>query len=95
MRADRRALDQQILDWSYALSPHWLDSPFEYTSTVDGKIRVLPIWVPVTHMFNQQTHHRGQVTTLIKQLGHEPGITDLPWLPEFESPDATQPDHVI
>jgi uncharacterized damage-inducible protein DinB len=90
LRADRTALDQQILEWSHALSPRWLDAPFEYTSNVDGKTRVLPTWVLVMHMFNHQTHHRGQVTTLIKQLGRDPGITDLPWLPEFESPDATQ-----
>jgi uncharacterized damage-inducible protein DinB len=90
LRADRRALDQQILHWSHVLSPQWLDAAFEYTSNVDGKTRVLPAWVLVMHMFNHQTHHRGQVTTLIKQLGHDPGITDLPWLPEFESTDATQ-----
>lgn len=85
LRTDRRAVDQEILDWSRKLRPQWLDAPFEYTSNVDGKTRVLPTWVLVMHMFNHQTHHRGQVTTLIKQLGHEPGITDLPWLPEFES----------
>ena len=90
LRADRRALDQQILHWSHALSPQWLDLPFDYTSNVDGKTRVLPAWALVMHMFNHQTHHRGQVTTLIKQLGHDPGITDLPWLPEFELKDATQ-----
>lgn len=90
LRTDRTALDQQILDWSHGLSPQWLDAPFKYTSNVDGKTRVLPAWVLIMHMFNHQTHHRGQVTTLIKQLGHDPGITDLPWLPEFESPDATQ-----
>jgi uncharacterized damage-inducible protein DinB len=90
LRADRTALDQQILDWSHSLSPRWLDAPFQYTSKVDGKTRVLPTWVLVMHMFNHQTHHRGQVTTLIKQLGRDPGITDLPWLPQFESPDATQ-----
>jgi uncharacterized damage-inducible protein DinB len=32
-------------------------------------------------MFNHQTHHRGQVTTLLKQTGIDPGITDLPWAP--------------
>lgn len=42
------------------------------------------------HMFNHQTHHRGQVTTLIKQLGHEPGITDLPRLPELESKEGNE-----
>ena len=90
LRADRTALDQQILDWSHALSAQWLDAPFEYTSNVDRKTRVIPTWVLVTHMFNHQTHHRGQVTTLIKQLGHEPGITDLPWLPEFERHEANE-----
>lgn len=90
LKADRTVLDQQILDWSHALSPQWLDSAFEYTSNVDGKTRVLPAWVLVMHLFNHQTHHRGQVTTLIKQLGHEPGITDLPWLPEFESQERTE-----
>ncbi|MET0413733.1 MAG: DinB family protein, partial [Polyangiaceae bacterium] len=29
------------------------------------------------HVFNHQTHHRGQVTTLLTQLGHDPGVTDL------------------
>jgi uncharacterized damage-inducible protein DinB len=29
------------------------------------------------HFFNHQTHHRGQVTILLKQLGNDPGVTDL------------------
>lgn len=37
--------------------------------------------VLVTHMFNHQTHHRGQLTTLLAQMGIDPGVTDLPWLP--------------
>ncbi|MCA9591414.1 MAG: hypothetical protein KC657_39230 [Myxococcales bacterium] len=32
---------------------------------------------PTRHFFNHQKHHRGQVTTLLKQLGHDPGVTDL------------------
>jgi uncharacterized damage-inducible protein DinB len=35
----------------------------------------------VMQMFNHQTHHRGQVTTLLKQAGIDPGATDLPWAP--------------
>nr|WP_226585121.1 DinB family protein [Microseira wollei] len=50
---------------------------------MDGKTRVLPTWILVTHMFNHQTHHRGQLTTLLSQLGDNPGITDLPWLPSL------------
>jgi uncharacterized damage-inducible protein DinB len=83
LRQAREVMDQQILAWSQQLSEAWLSQPFEYTSNVDQKTRVLPRWLLVTHLFNHQTHHRGQVTTLIKQLGYEPGITDLPWLPSL------------
>ncbi|MEM9574386.1 MAG: DinB family protein [Pseudomonadota bacterium] len=35
------------------------------------------------HMFNHQTHHRGQVSTLLFQQGIDPGVTDLlAYLPE-------------
>jgi hypothetical protein len=40
-----------------------------------------PRWLCVAQMFNHQTHHRGQATTLLKQAGIDPGITDLPWAP--------------
>ena len=29
------------------------------------------------HFFNHQTHHRGQVTTLLSQFGNDVGVTDL------------------
>jgi uncharacterized damage-inducible protein DinB len=69
LRAERETTDRQIIEWSRHLNSDWLSQPFEYTSNVDGKCRVLPTWVLVTHMFNHQTHHRGQITTLLKQLG--------------------------
>jgi uncharacterized damage-inducible protein DinB len=81
LRIEREKTDQQILEWSMSLNPAYLSQPFEYISNVDGQRRVLPTWILVTHMFNHQTHHRGQVTTLIKQIGYEPGVTDIPWLP--------------
>ena len=31
----------------------------------------------VLHFFNHQTHHRGQVTTLLSQFGQDVGVTDL------------------
>jgi len=36
-----------------------------------------PLWSLVAHVFNHQTHHRGQITTLFTQQGHDPGVTDL------------------
>ena len=32
-------------------------------------------------LFNHQTHHRGQVSTLLSQQGIDVGITDIPMLP--------------
>jgi uncharacterized damage-inducible protein DinB len=33
------------------------------------------------HIFNHATHHRGQITTLLAQLGVDVGITDLARMP--------------
>jgi uncharacterized damage-inducible protein DinB len=30
----------------------------------------------LVHLFDHQTHHRGQLTTLLNQLGLDPGVTD-------------------
>jgi len=37
----------------------------------------------VLQVFNHQTHHRGQATTLLKQLGVDPGVTDFLQLPSL------------
>ena len=50
-------------------------------ASVDGRTRELPRAVAAMHLFNHGTHHRGQLTTLMKQAGRDPGVTDLPWLP--------------
>ncbi|MBE9114349.1 damage-inducible protein DinB [Lusitaniella coriacea LEGE 07157] len=82
---EREKTDREIIDWSKTLSSQWLEKPFTYTSTVYQKTLVLPTWMLVTHMFNHQTHHRGQLTTLLSQLGYDPGITDLPLLPDMNA----------
>jgi uncharacterized damage-inducible protein DinB len=44
---------------------------------MNGGAREHPLWMALTHFFNHGTHHRGQATTLLKQLGHDPGVTDF------------------
>lgn len=85
LQHQRTITDQEILAWTKTLDATWLNQPFSYTSNIDRKTRILPTWVLVTHLFNHQTHHRGQLTTLLNQLGHDPGVTDLPWLPYLAS----------
>jgi uncharacterized damage-inducible protein DinB len=62
-----------------------LAAPLTYTSRVDGLERAVLKWVLVTHLFNHQTHHRGQVTTLLSQRGIDVGSTDLPFMPRFST----------
>lgn len=85
LRAARAALDHLIEDWAAGLQERWLAADFTYTSRIDGRTRTLPAWLLVTHLFNHQTHHRGQLTTLLSQLGVDVGVTDLPWLPQVTS----------
>ena len=87
LRAEREAVDARILDWIAGLDRSGLGETLTFTSVVDGKTRTLPRWVMMTQMFNHQTHHRGQATVLLKQLGVDPGITDIPWLPALYEED--------
>ncbi|MDX2272397.1 MAG: DinB family protein [Cyanobacteriota bacterium] len=80
---ERQRVDQQLLDWASGLSQEWLAQPFSWTSGSDGETRIRPTWLLVAHLFNHQTHHRGQLTTLLSQMGRDPGVTDLPWMPTF------------
>lgn len=46
-----------------------------------------PMPLVFMHLFNHQTHHRAQVSTLLMQCGVDVGRTDLAWLPnDFASP---------
>ena len=81
LRREHEATDARIVAWTEALTAEWLGEMLEWTSGIDGRTRRLPHWVVATQLFNHQTHHRGQVTTLLKQLGADPGETDIPWLP--------------
>ena len=78
----RQDWDQKLLDWSAQLSQDWLNDSATYTSKVDGKQRTLAHSLLVTHLFNHQTHHRGQITTVLNQMGLDIGSTDIPFMPQ-------------
>ena len=81
LSAARESTDRAVLHWAGQVTAPWLDSALEYRSAADGRRRQLPAWVAAAHMFNHATHHRGQLTTLMKQAGVDPGVTDLPFMP--------------
>lgn len=79
----RVSLDREIDEWVNQLDDDFLNTLFTYTSNVDKVSRTVPYWSLVTHMFNHQTHHRGQVSTLLSQLSIDIGPTDIPFVPGF------------
>lgn len=36
-----------------------------------------PLWQPVIHLVNHTTYHRGQIVSLLRQMGYAPPSTDL------------------
>jgi uncharacterized damage-inducible protein DinB len=81
LKRERAAFDAVILDWADRLDGAALDGELTWYSAAVKAERRQPIWVLVTHMFNHQTHHRGQVHCMLTQAGGKPGDTDLPLMP--------------
>ena len=78
----RQMLDRRMLNWAASLTDNWLGQTLTYTSQVDGLTRTKKHWELVAHLFNHQTHHRGQLTTLLSQANVDYGSTDLPFMPD-------------
>jgi uncharacterized damage-inducible protein DinB len=81
LRAERAAMDDRIDAYVAGLGDAALAGDLVYTSMVRPEPRRIPLWAALTHFFNHQTHHRGQLTTLLFQAGRDPGVTDLLWQP--------------
>jgi uncharacterized damage-inducible protein DinB len=76
LRAQRERLDAAIEDFANGMPPDYPLRTMRYANT-RGVQREHPAWQALTHFFNHQTHHRGQVTALLMQAGVDPGTTDL------------------
>lgn len=75
LRGERDRTDAAIDAWSATLTAEALAGSIRLSR--QGMPTEIPLWWVVAHLFNHQTHHRGQLTTLLFQAGHDPGATDL------------------
>jgi uncharacterized damage-inducible protein DinB len=82
LKEERARFDRAIIDWADAVDPPWLAADYTYYSGAIKREVTKPRWVLVVHMFNHQTHHRGQVHCMLTQAGGKPHDTDLPFMPE-------------
>lgn len=72
----RSMLDEAILAFCADAASERLGEALEWTST-NGVVKKKLLGDVLLHVFNHQTHHRGQATTLFSQLGIDVGATDL------------------
>lgn len=83
LRVARSALDAYIEDWASRLTPEQLSQDLHWFAASAQKDMVTPMAIAVAHVFNHQTHHRGQAHCLITGFGGMPDRTDLPFAPGF------------
>ncbi|MEO0973400.1 MAG: DinB family protein [Pseudomonadota bacterium] len=72
----RAVLDDALITFVSEVVAQGVDRPLRYR-TQDGTTFSKPLAGVLQHMFNHQTHHRGQVTALLHQQGVDCGVTDL------------------
>lgn len=71
-----RAVEQDVREYLAGLNEEALAGSLTYTN-FGGETWAYPLWRALLHLMNHQTYHRGQVTTLLRQLGARPAPTDL------------------
>jgi uncharacterized damage-inducible protein DinB len=72
----REWLDRIIVEWARSITEPDLDHVLHYAN-MKGVPEDKNFYSLGMHFFNHQTHHRGQVTTLLSQAGVDVGDTDL------------------
>lgn len=72
----RQELDNTIIQWCQEIKIQDLEQNLQYIDT-KGNQYTKNFAQLIQHFFNHQTHHRGQISTLIYQQGVDVGVTDL------------------
>jgi len=72
----RIALDKAITEWADSIKEPELNVALTYKN-MQNISATKNFFSLIMHFFNHQTHHRGQVSTLLFQAGIDIGITDL------------------
>lgn len=69
-------IDRNLVDFAASLNADDLHRVVQF-KTVAGAAHAQPLWQMLQHVANHSTYHRGQVTTLLRQLGAKATSTDL------------------
>lgn len=81
LKSERVRFDAVIIAWAETLDPKWLEGDLTWRSAAYNRDFTKPKGLLVTHLFNHQTHHRGQVHAMLTAAGARPEDTDLCFMP--------------
>jgi uncharacterized damage-inducible protein DinB len=76
LRAHWAEQEARLLDFVRGLTQTDLERTLEYKTLKFGVYKN-PLWQSMQHLVNHGTYHRGQITTMLRQLGAQPILTDL------------------
>lgn len=71
-----RAVEREVREYLAGLSEEALEVPLTYVN-VKGQTWTYPLWRTLLHVVIHQSYHRGQVATLLRQLGVRPAPVDF------------------
>jgi len=70
-----QAVESNVRGYLAGLGDHALKQPLTYTN-MKGETWTYLMWQTLLHVVNHQTYHRGQITTLLRQLGADAPAID-------------------
>lgn len=83
LRARREETDRRIIEWVDGLTHEDLQRPITFRTLSNPQEQTRVLGRLLVHFFNHQTHHRGQLSTLLDQAGVDYPPTDIMWMPEM------------
>lgn len=70
LRKQIQQQDKQWVEWMTATNEHGLQHEFIYRNQKKERFKQ-PVYEMLLHLFNHNTYHRGQLVTMLRQLGIE------------------------
>lgn len=84
LEAARQAEDERILSWIDGLTEDRIAANFSYTPLTNPEPVTQRLGSALSHLFNHQTHHRGQCHMILTSLGKPSLSLDLVYFQRME-----------
>ncbi len=80
--AARAEMDAAMTSWARDLAEPDLQGDLSWYSGMTQQELSRPRALCIAHLFNHQTHHRGQVHAMLTAAGQDAPVTDIVFMPE-------------